>query len=382
MQVGNIPLKPTEEEERIDHVFQEVKELESDVTVLQELGRNWQNTPRWQQWRARAEEHLGRASARTRCAHNVHDVSGGKQQWGGTGTLTHGTLAHYSGGSGVDPSELGRWTWSLFTGRHNMKTRIVSTYIPCANLNGEICVHAQHKQHLQDKDDDRFPRKAFLEDFEQELEKWVAAGNQIIVRGEVNESVTHHSIHGMFTRNSLQNLLFANHDSTDAPNTYFRNKQDKVIDGIWATPGITATQCGYTDPNSSPGGHSTFWADITYESALGHRLPDPTSPEARRLKLCDSKVTDKYLDKYEQLLQENRVCARQFKLEASAIPGRPLTQAQCDEANTIDDLRTKCMKKAEKKCRHLHMGAVQFSLKTEQPRCRIRFWTLALCRRL
>jgi len=164
--------------------------------------------------------------------------------------------------------------------------------------------------------------------------------------------------------------------------TYSRNKQDKVIDGIWVTPGIIATRCGYTDPNSSPGGHSTFWADITYASALGHRLPDPISPEARRLELYDSKVTDKYLDKYEQLLQENRVCARQFNLEASATPGRPLNQAQCNEANIIDDLRTKCMKKVEKKCRHLHMGAVQFSLKTEQPCRRIRFWTLALRRRL
>ena len=154
-----------------------------------------------------------------------------------------------------------------------MKTRIVSIYIPCANLNGEICVHVQHKRYLQDKDDDRSPRKAFLEDFEQELEKWIAAGDQIIVGGDVNESVHHHSIHGMFSRNSLHNLLFANHDSTDAPNTYFRNKQDKVIYGIWATPGIVATRCGYTDPNLSPGGHSTFWADIPYASALGHRLP-------------------------------------------------------------------------------------------------------------
>ena len=50
MQVGNIPLKPTEEEERLDHVFQELKEMESDVTLLQELGRHWQHTPRYQQW--------------------------------------------------------------------------------------------------------------------------------------------------------------------------------------------------------------------------------------------------------------------------------------------------------------------------------------------
>jgi len=124
MQAGNIPLKPTEEEERIDHVFQEVKELESDATMLQELGRNRQNTPRWQQWRARAEQHLGQASIHTRCAHNVHDVSGYKQQWGGTGILTHGTLAHYSGGSGVDPSGLGQWTWPFVLWQSVLRTSV------------------------------------------------------------------------------------------------------------------------------------------------------------------------------------------------------------------------------------------------------------------
>ena len=70
-----------------------------------------------------------------------------------------------------------------------MKTQIVSIYVPCANLTGEICVHAQHKRYLQDKDDDRSPRKVFLADFEQELEKWIAAGDQIIVGGNVNESL-------------------------------------------------------------------------------------------------------------------------------------------------------------------------------------------------
>jgi len=159
--------------------------------------------------------------------------------------LTGDDASLHSFGGELYGRGLGQWTWSLFTGRNNMKTRIVSIYIPCANLTGEICVHAQHKRYLQDKAHDRSPRKAFLADFEQELEKWIAAGDQIIVGGDVNESV--HSIHDMFTRNSLRNLIFANHDSTDAPNTYFRNEQDKVIDGIWATPGIIATRCGYTD---------------------------------------------------------------------------------------------------------------------------------------
>ena len=281
--------------------------------------------------------------------------------------LTHGTLAHYSGGSGVDPSGLGQWTWTLFMGKGNMKLRMVSVYIPCANLTGELCVHAQHKRHLQDQDDDRTPRKAFLEDFEKALKKWIADGDQVIVGGNVNEAVNHHSIQGMFARQTMRNLLFDKHDPEDAPNTYYRNKQDKVIDGIWATPGIQATRCGYTNPNDSPGGHSMLWADITYASALGHCLPDPQSPEAHRLKLQDSRVTEKYLNKYKELIKKHRLCARQFKLEASIKAGQPLTNAQAQEANAIDNLHTKCMKKAKQKCRHLHMGAVQFLLKMEQP---------------
>ena len=181
---------------------------------------------------------MGKASTRTRCAHNIHDRSGTKQQWGGTGVLTHGTLAHYSGGSGVDPSGLGRWTWSLFTGKNNLKLRVVSIYIPCPNYTGEICVHAQHKRYLQDQDDTRSPRKAFLEDFEAEMTKWLADGEQLIVGGDVNEAVTHQTIQGMFDRCNLRNLLFEQHAPEDAPNTYFRNTQDKVIDGLWATPGI------------------------------------------------------------------------------------------------------------------------------------------------
>jgi len=110
---------------------------------------------------------------------------------GGTCILSCGTLTHRSGGSGLDHPGPGRWMWSLFEGKNTMKLCVVSMHIPCANFMGEICIHAQHECHLQSQDDDPSTRKAFLEDFEKELEQSISAGEQVIVKGDVNESAQH-----------------------------------------------------------------------------------------------------------------------------------------------------------------------------------------------
>ena len=121
--------------------------------------------------------------------------------------------------------------------------------------------------------------------------------------------------------------------------------------------------------------------DVTYESALGHNPPTPQTFRARRLKLYDTKITNRYLDRCESLLQEAKVIPRQIRLRKQVRFGQPLTPAQAQEADAIDYLKTKAMKKAEKTCRKLRMGQVDFSLATEGPRRRISFWALALKRK-
>ena len=51
-------------------------------------------------------------------------------QYGGVAMLCFDQLAHRSGGSGSDERGLGRWTWMLFRGKNNVRTRIVSAYQP------------------------------------------------------------------------------------------------------------------------------------------------------------------------------------------------------------------------------------------------------------
>ena len=150
---------------------------------------------------------------------------------------------------------------------------------------------------------------------------------------------------------------------------------------MWVTPGLKIQRCGYLEPRDFPGNHSMIWADIAYDDALGHNPPMPKSPDARRLKLQYPDVVHKYLSRYRRLILEHDLERRQFALEASTQYGVPLSPGQIQEAEALDVIRTKCMLRAEKKCRKLRMGRVDFSPTVAQCLKRIAFWDVAISRK-
>ena len=180
---------------------------------------------------------------------------------------------------------------------------MVSIYQPCTNKDGVTSVWAQHKAHLQDLNDDRDPRVAFREDLQQQIQEWVDRGDQLVIGGDVNESVPHPSVSSMFQETGLVNSAFSIHSPEQAPTTHYRNGSSKVIDGIWSTTGIRIQRGGYLEPRDAPGDHSLVWIDISHEDALGHNPPQTVSPSARHLKLCYPKVVDKCLKECERLIK-------------------------------------------------------------------------------
>ena len=76
----------------------------------------------------------------------------------------------------------------------------------------------------------------------------------------------------------MHNLIFQNHDKTDAPTTFFRNKNGKVLDGIWGTANISAVKCGYLEPCDFPGDHSAVWLDITSSPRQPGRQSSSVAP--------------------------------------------------------------------------------------------------------
>ncbi len=376
--VDNIPIHSKDPKNK--RLFQDIINYELDALLIQEAGVNWSLLSRANQWRTRVEEVFFNQKTQSKFAYNTKDTSGNKKQWGGTGIFSRGKLAYYCAGAGTDRAGLGRWTWTRFRGKGGMNLRLVSIYRPCKNK-GETSVCAVQKSAMQENNDDRHPRKAFLEDLKTELQTWIDEGDQIIVGGDINESVFHKSVTDLFNSFDMRNLIFDLHDPTDAPKTYFYTSEGRVIDGLWGTPGIQAHRAGYLEPKEFTGNHSLLWVDISYNSALGHEPLKPSPPCARKLQLDFPKVVEKYLNVYEQLVDKHQLLHRQIKLERSILYGVPLTPAQVQEAEAIDALREMCMRKAEKRCRSLKMGAVQFSEATSVPLKQIDFWDTAIKRK-
>jgi exonuclease III len=324
-----------------------------DVLCMQEIGCNWTNIPQKDSFQKRLDTYYQPRNAKSRVSSNIHDLTGTRKQWGGTGILCKNKIRHYTTGTGNDPKGLGRWTWARYRGKGGMNLRIISVYCPCVNKTGPLSVYRQQTTYLQEHNDDRNPRKALLEDLQREIEIWQEEGDQILICGDLNHEVMEPTITNLFTKLSMKNLLYEKHSYTDAPSTYFKDKQGRIMDGMWGTEGLYATRCGYLEPKDFPGDHSLLWLDISYESALGHNPPTPTNPDARRLQLNKPKVVKRYLDLYEEQVNQLKIPQRQFRLESTAPYGQNLNTTQRQEAEALDYLRSKCIGRADRKCQKI-----------------------------
>jgi hypothetical protein len=160
--------------------------------------------------------------------------------------------------------------------------------------------------------DDRNPRRAFMEDLSAHIRQWMQEGDQVLICGDINHDVREEQIIKMFEDLQLVNLIYAKHDVTKAPSTYFLKEEGRIVDGIWGSPGLIATKCGYLRPEVFPGNHSLLWVDISYERALGHNPRRPQVMAARRLQLHDPRCVKRYLSSYQAQIQLHNLPQRQF----------------------------------------------------------------------
>jgi hypothetical protein len=348
---------------------------------MQEVGCNWSHLPKDQSFQDRLKRALGPQDSRSTFRHNIHDQAGTIRQWGGTGVLCRGKLHHYTMGTGGDATGLGRWTWARIRGKGGMVLRYASVYCPCENKSGKIAVWTQQKTYLQTHNDDRDPRKAFMEDLKKDIKQWIAEGDQVLICGDLNHNVLSTKVNEFFEELQMTNMIYDRHDYSNAPSTYFLDEEGKCVDGIWGTPGLKAARCGYLRPEEFPGNHSLLWVDMSYQDALGHNPPRPQTFSARRLQLQNKRCVQKYLESYRAQIQLYHLPQRQFYLESKTTPNIPLTPGQIQEIEAIDYMKTICMRRAEKQCRKLKTGEVAFSEDTIKPIRQIAWWSIAIRRR-
>jgi hypothetical protein len=243
-------------------------------------------------------------------------------QVGGTAIFSIGHAAHWVLSKGADRSVLGRWCWTRFRGKDNHYLRIISAY-RLNDSKGPLTAYSQHKRFFQQKDDDRCPRKAFLEDLCSEIELYKADGDNIVLMLDGNDDMRRGDLYNAFSACHLRECIPEKHGNK-AVNMYRRNTRNIPIDGIWLSPSLEIKIGGYFKFDAVfPGtDHCTIWIDISYSMAFGHNMAPITKPQARRLHCRDPRLVDNFTQSYEAFIKQHKLLDRavSFSLSLGSKP--------------------------------------------------------------
>ena len=350
-----------------------------DVLGLSEVNLKWnrfscydrliQRTSKW--WE----------NSHCRYAYNSHDVSSAKFQPGGTAILSINHLSHkVIPTHHQDSTGLGRWISTLYQGRKDTKLRIIQVYRPCKpNPHSSNGVYQQHSRYFLSKHNTTCPRNQFLIDLHAYITHCTNNSEQVIAMGDFNDDINTDPISSFFTSLQMHNVLhtlFPTH-YTAAPHTFTRGHSQ--IDAIFATQGIQALRGGYLPAHYFDSDHAPIWADFHIESIFGNKRPQQTPLHCRRLKNEDPRIVHKFNTTYHNLLTQYKLPHAINQLLSSL--STPLTPQHMAEYERIDSIRVKCLLKAEKTCRKLKTGNIEFSPTVQRQRNLLRFWKLILKRK-
>ncbi len=299
-------------------------------------------------------------------------------QYGGTALFSLSKASHRAIAKGADPTKLGRWSWTRYRGRNNHTLRVIVGYRPNPP-GGPFTVYAQHLTFFNSQDKDLCPREAFLHDLCSAIKEFKEQGDHIILLLDGNTGMRRSDLQTSLENCQMREVILEKH-GTHGPSTYRRNNSDTPIDGIWATPGIEIQEGGYFDYDSVfiNTDHRCLWIDISFSTAFGHNMPHITRPAARRLHCNDPCLVQNYVSRYERFIIQNNLL--QLSNDLASTSQYPPTDDLIVEYEHLDTLRCRGVAFAERKCRKLCMGNVDYSPEIQAARLLISAWSLILKR--
>ena len=160
----------------VNHIAQ----AELDALLINEVGLNWHAVAADNQWIERVTGKLNGSKAVF--AHNTTELKTTDTiQYGGVGIIATQELAHRITTTGVDPRNLGRWTWIRIQGKEGHTMRIITAYRPWESPGASTVFHQQSRG-LSQHADHRNPITALMKDLAQAITEWKITGDHIIIR--------------------------------------------------------------------------------------------------------------------------------------------------------------------------------------------------------
>jgi len=291
-------------------------------------------------------------------AWNQHKSFQTSSQMGGMAILMVSKLTYQVASMGCNPTGLGWWTWTCFRSKHGHHTCIVTCYRLVKNEKGPLLVYNQPCRYFLQHNVDHCPLLQFQIDLKHDIEKWQADGNLLIIGRDWNEEVSSPP-----WRTFWHNLGLVNPEgliSRTPTATY--NHGCKQLDMVYLSPSLHQVECEYLSCNNTilSADHSALWLNVP-AFCLHLQAPPPNIAKGRWLKTESPWVHDNYLNWYKQVCVKHKLIECATALWHTVQDGQLLTVKQMIEYETLDALWTKGMNEAEKHCRKLKMGAIDWS---------------------
>jgi exonuclease III len=352
-----------------------IEEYNIDIYMMAEVNVNWRIVGKrnsiWDISRRWFERQ------KVSAAYNQRDRSCNKYQPGGTAIISRDEVSLRAINIGQDLKRLGRWTWTLFKGKDEKRTRVVSVYVPClAQTFGCRKVYCQQQKALLHMGCNESVIQVFWNDFWEQIDTWRESGDQLIIGGDWNTDVRNENFLRQFRSRNLIASITDRH-GPKGPETY--SGGSKPIDEIFCSSSLRVMSAGYLAHGQATGDHRPIWIDITKASALGTNMKNLPTYNARRLKCQDPRVVARYNKVFEDFLTKHGVYNRIYELYHNF--NIPLNEFQKTEYEKLDRLREKGMMMAEKKCRKLKMGRLKWSPILQQARVTILYYKLCLSKK-
>ena len=263
--INGIPDSNTHEKNH--SLYKAMMKMDPDVVGLAEVNQHWRAISSDHHWRHRTLSWW--ETSHSTIAYNIKDVKTSSSfQPGGMILQSINKAAHRIIESGRDPSGLGRWSWTLYRGKHNMTLRVICAYRPCIPSSAGVqTTFVQHQRVFNAQGLDRNPRQAILDDLGVAINQWQEEGDQIVLLMDCNADVKGSEIQDWIHNLELSDSITSRHSFEAQTATYQRG--NNIIDGIFTSHSIEIKQCGYLPFGFFPSDHRGLWIDINYQKAFG-----------------------------------------------------------------------------------------------------------------
>jgi hypothetical protein len=227
---------------------------------------------------------------------------------------------------GSDPHGLGRWSQVRLNGKNGRRVTVVTVCQVCKQSGSAAGAKTAHRQQWnllrRAGDTDPNPRKSFCNDLDAFLTPLQAAGDEIIVMGDLNEHLGDNAsgMNAVVAKFGLVDSV-SYHHGTDG-GVAACSRSNNRLDCIPCTHAVTPSiwRCGVLPFNFVMcSDHRGVFVDVDTDEFLGGDPPALMSIALRGIRSQSPKACIQCVEETEQHMSEHKVCQRIASLEALTI---------------------------------------------------------------